>query len=721
VRSPALVFAVFCAACGCAIACGAGPPASPFVGDDAGGGTDGADAGADAGDEEATADVAGDADPNLGGPCLDDGQCDDEIDCTEDECDEAIERCRYLPDPSRCDDGVYCNGPESCVSKLGCRAGEPVSCSDENTCTIDECVESDKSCSHAPRDTDGDGDPDWNCTGGDCNDVDPTVSSLLDEVCANGKDDDCDAEKDEADCSPPAHDGCVDALEITADGSFALTTVAATLDYSASCVATTAAWRDVVAAVVIPAGPALDVDLIATTVTGMAGLAAAEQCGVAASELGCSGSVPLPTGGSVARIRLRSLAPGAYPVYVLTESPVPLTLKARFLPASTAPANETCGTAAPIAPGVHETVEIVGVAEDHASECATPLGELVHAISLATPADVHAYASSSDGLGNPALSLLADPCAPTDEQTCRTGATPDLYARALAAGTHYLAVSASGPSTLDVVVETSPPTAAPADETCATAPPIAPGERVDVELAAHTDDAKLGCLPGAPDAAYALDLAAESDVMLIARLSDYDTGAASLAAAPCASPADLLACHTATLSPVRTVRHAVPAGSWRAVVESNLSAPMTLTPLVRAATAPVLVAFADTCASAIPVPETGGFFQGNTANATADYDTGCDLGGQPAGGAPDQMLRLTLAEQRRVVLDMQGSAYSTLLDVRKGPGCPGSEIVQACAAGYGIDRSYLDLVLDPGEYFVQIDGYAGDAGAWQLEVFVAEP
>ena len=31
------------------------------------------------------------------------------------------------------------------------------------------------------------------------------------------------------------------------------------------------------------------------------------------------------------------------------------------------------------------------------------------------------------------------------------------------------------------------------------------------------------------------------------------------------------------------------------------------------------------------------------------------------------------------------------------------------------------LVLEPDTYFIQIDGYAGDGGPWQLEVFSVEP
>jgi hypothetical protein len=175
------------------------------------------------------------------------------------------------------------------------------------------------------------------------------------------------------------------------------------------------------------------------------------------------------------------------------------------------------------------------------------------------------------------------------------------------------------------------------------------------------------------------------------------------------------------VSPLRVGAHALPAGSYRAVIESSNGAPTSLTAFVRPAVAPVLVAFADTCDAAVKVPATGGFFQGTTANANADYDAGCDLGSQGPGGAPDQMLSLDLPSKKRVVLDMRGSSYNTLLTVRHAQGCPGPEVANACAAGYVPERSFLDLTLDAGSYFIQIDGYAGSAGSWFLDVFVSDP
>jgi Putative metal-binding motif len=691
-------------------ACGHASAPSPFA----------KDASADT-DSEA-GDATDEIDPTLGGPCLDDAQCDDGFDCTFDHCDATIARCRFSPDDSKCQDEQFCNGSEVCEPGLGCRSGLAVACSDDDTCTIDECIEATKSCSNVPRDADGDGDPDWSCGGGDCNDTDPTLSSKQLEICGNQKDDDCDGAVDESDCTAPAHDTCADALDITAGGKYTFSLAAAASDYAVSCGESGPAWRDVVAAIVVPAGAPKDVDVIATSSSGPIAIAAAGLCGDASSEIACGKGYAAQKGGIVARVRLRSLAPGAYPLYVLSGGSSDVVLTVSYLSASSAPANETCGTAAAITAGSPTDVSVVDAAKDLVSTCSSDLGELVYSVTLTAPQDVHVWGTSKDGYGAPLLELWNAPCAAAgDELGCNTAVQAHLFERALAPGTYYLGVSATAPSDLSLQVDLLPPTTPPPDEDCASGAVLALGTDVSVPLDDHTDDIQLGCLPGAVDAAYAVDLAQKSDLLIEGRISNGDNAGLSLAKPACASSADELACGTGQQSPLRVQQHALAAGSYRAVIESQSGAPTILTAFARPAVAPVLVAFADGCADAVAVPPGGGFFQGTSANSAADYDAGCDLGSQGPGGAPDQMLKLDLASQKRVVLDMQGSSYNTLLVVRQAVACPGPEVTGACAAGYGAARSFLDLTLDAGSYFVQIDGYAGASGSWFLDVFVVDP
>jgi hypothetical protein len=685
--------------------------------------------GNDAGsDVLAPVDSGPDVDPTVGGPCVDDGQCDDQVECTFDVCDQSIARCRHTPDPSPCQNPVYCDGAEICDPKLGCRPGEPIACSDQTTCTIDSCVEKTQTCVHVKRDADGDGDPDWGCGGTDCNDVDPKVNGKSAEICGNGVDDNCDTAIDESGCVNPKYDGCVAPLEITKSGQYNLSFAGLSADFGASCLPASSNLRDGVVAIIVPGTQPQDVDIVATAPAGELALAAFGQCGAPATETACHGGVALASGtngasnGKVARLRLRGLAPGAHAVVVFADFAPEVSLKVTYLPASGQPTNETCGTATPIAPGVNQTVSVIDPTEDLSSQCEKQTGELVFSIDVPSAKDVHAYAVSLDGIGQPSVALWQAPCSvATNEVACSTGKQGHAFLRNVGPTTLYLAVAATAPSDIDVLVSFAEPSAEPLDETCSAPPVLAPFSKTPVSLAGHVDAAKLGCLPGAVDAAYTLTLDQQSDVHLVARISDEDNAAVVLAKAPCASVSDSLECSTGSRSPLRVGRHALAAGSYRAVVESATGSPTELSALVRPATAPVFVAFADTCAEAVTIPETGGFFQGNTANAGADFSAGCDFAPGASAGAPDQMLQLTLSSKRRVVFDMKGSGFSTLLNVRKGPSCPGSEIVDACAAGYVVDKSFLDLVLDAGTYFVQVDGYNEASGPWFLDVFVGSP
>ncbi len=226
-------------------------------------------------------------------------------------------------------------------------------------------------------------------------------------------------------------------------------------------------------------------------------------------------------------------------------------------------------------------------------------------------------------------------------------------------------------------------------------------------------------MPGGPAAAYELTLAQASDVLVIGRFPSTESGAVSLNAPACGT-ADVLACSMGT-TPQRVSKRNVPAGSYRVVVADILGQTAQVTVLVRPTVPPTPVGKADSCVAPFTIGAAGGFFTGDTTSATADFNAGCDAPGQPIGGARDQLLKLDLAQQRRVVLDMSGSFYTTILDVRQGAACPGVEVPNACYVGFQAAKSFLDLTLAAGTYWVQLDGYNGDRGPWNLDVRVLPP
>jgi len=80
-------------------------------------------------------------------------KCSDCVQCTVDTCNETMDRCDHLPSNAACNDGKFCNGVETCDLVNGCQAGAPPDCNDGVGCTVDSCNESTDTCDHTPNDT----------------------------------------------------------------------------------------------------------------------------------------------------------------------------------------------------------------------------------------------------------------------------------------------------------------------------------------------------------------------------------------------------------------------------------------------------------------------------------------------------------------------------------------------------------------------------------------
>ena len=699
-----------------AAACGSSTARSPFVDREAG-----VDAGAGDGGHVAPPPTGGpdtgppDEPGEWGGPCIDDGNCDDAIECTDDVCDGTRRRCHFVARSERCGDDVFCNGEERCVLGIGCRAGDAEACTDGTTCTIDACDEATHSCSHVPRDADSDGDPDGNCTGGgDCNERDPAISSKRPEICGNDKDDDCDGTRDESDCESPAHDDCKDPLVVSAPGVYSVSAAAAKKDYSARCLPETPLEGDVVLAIELPEGDPVDVDIGVTSAGGEVVLAANGSCGVAESELACSTGTPAGRGSRAARLLLRGRSPGETVfVTLFTSAPEKLAVNVDFPAATPAPPNETCGTAASLVEGVHVVAPIAGAQRDVDVSCGETHGDLVYTFTIGEPRDVLLNATAADTFGSPVLSLRRFPCGAGSEVACSGGENTQVFRRALPAGEYFVVVGSTGYGDVDLLLRTTAPSPPPADDDCAAPTSLRHNLNLAVELEGHEDNIAVECAGYGVDAAYGLTLDEPSDVLLVLGISGGDYGGISLVDSAC-SPRPL-SCRARGGTPVRTAARNVVAGDYKVVVESQRGSSVGVAAFVRPTTPPVLVPFSDDCADAFQIPETGGIFQGNTANQNDDHSASCGVGDV---GAPDQMLKLHLDRGSRVVLDARGSAFSVILDVRLAEDCPGPEARYGCSAGYVEDGSFIDLLLEAGDYWVQIDGYDGQSGAWTMDAFV---
>ncbi|MEE9296936.1 MAG: RHS repeat-associated core domain-containing protein [Phycisphaerae bacterium] len=65
--------------------------------------------------------------------------CDDSVICTDDNCIDHA--CINTPNDALCDDGLFCDGRETCDAVLDCQLGTPPNCDDGNPCTVDSCDE----------------------------------------------------------------------------------------------------------------------------------------------------------------------------------------------------------------------------------------------------------------------------------------------------------------------------------------------------------------------------------------------------------------------------------------------------------------------------------------------------------------------------------------------------------------------------------------------------
>ncbi len=77
--------------------------------------------------------------------------CDDGVFCTIDACNEESAACDHVPDNATCDNGLFCDGEETCDTVLDCRPGTPVNCNDGVQCTVDSCNEATLGCDHLPN------------------------------------------------------------------------------------------------------------------------------------------------------------------------------------------------------------------------------------------------------------------------------------------------------------------------------------------------------------------------------------------------------------------------------------------------------------------------------------------------------------------------------------------------------------------------------------------
>lgn len=642
---------------------------------------------------------------DAGPPCSSAEDCDDGLACTLDRCNDGL--CLHQSEPGRCDDGVFCNGREVCDLRRGCIAGPRESCDDGDVCTVDRCNEATKSCDRTVRDLDGDGDPDFFCTGGtDCDDFDPTRNGTVAEVCTDGTDNDCDGLVDETVCGRPTHDVCEDALVITAAGTYVLETAGAAPDYTIGCASTVR--QDLVASLVVPAGPPQDVSIELEGDFFVTALSLRTTCDELASELACRSGYP-----SV--LRRRALEPGTYTLVLSSlGGPGSVALTVDLSEATEPPTNEACADAieVPVPTGGTFTGSFVGVGDDVSLPCGTTgQPDLFYSFTIPEGVEHTVSVSLTSATGESMSFAVLDACG-GNSLRCAYGSPARARTYRLGAGTYVVAVE--GPSWVEVDYRLQVSFEAPSDpvpgDVCATAIPVTPGTPYTGTLVGAEDDVSIECSYRAPDLLHRFTLEDDADVTVTVNGGRAYLSTAIAPECPLPDGIQSLFCGSGTTARAR-VRN-LPAGAYYVYVEGSRAGAYTLD--VTATTPPtpfIDVSGNDNCATAHVVPPGGGLFRGSTALLLHNYTpVSCAL----TSAARDAVFQLDLTARQRVVASTAGSTIDTVLYML-GASCTSELACDDDGAGSG--DSLLDRTLEPGTYYFVVDAFSSTAaGEYFFEI-----
>lgn len=246
-------------------------------------------------------------------------------------------------------------------------------------------------------------------------------------------------------------------------------------------------------------------------------------------------------------------------------------------------------------------------------------------------------------------------------------------------------------------------------QVCGGAQALTPGQAVTGSTAGQPSYFTATCAGGArsPDRVYTLDVAARSRMRLRMQAT-YD--GAIYVRSDCQNPNSELACnddhrdtrHSMLVTTLDPGRYYVYADGFSDGNSGDYSLRADLAPLTGGA------APADNCGNA-GTAAAGQDIELDTFPATDDFSGSC--GGQ---GAPDAVYTLTVQNRVRLRARLAEGEFAGAMYLQRTCGQANTEIV--CASG-GPGQLELDANLQPGTYYLVVDGTAPDAfGAARVEV-----
>lgn len=318
--------------------------------------------------------------------------------------------------------------------------------------------------------------------------------------------------------------------------------------------------------------------------------------------------------------------------------------------------------------------------------------DVVVALVLTEPSDVAIRASATSGSVGVGLRATCGDASPSIE--CNFGSPSVVRRRSLTAGTHYLVVATAGVQSVVLSVDLSPPTAAPANETCDAAIELPESGVVSGSFVDVSDDAVLACgFIGARDLFYRFTLNETRDVVVSA-LSPTGESVTVAVQQGCGGDVDPVVpvrCTGGTTAFTRI--HSLAPGEYILAVEGPTfrEVDFTLQLTLETPTAPIA---GDSCDAPIPL-ELGVVFSDALVGAQDDGGATC------ASFTREKVYSFTLEQRANVAVTIEASRFLTST-VRAACVLGGPEL--RCDTASPVRHRLVDL--DAGTYFVTVESTA---------------
>lgn len=645
------------------------------------------------------------AETEPGSECRGDGDCDDHVDCTVDACADGW--CANVPDGSRCDDGLECNGREVCNREQGCLPGEIFrDCIDGNPCTLDICIEGEPGkaphCEFPPLDRDGDGHIDVHCPGGDdCNDLRAEVYPGAREWCFDTLDNDCDGKADRADDECVlTNDACATPRAVAPGAREEGFTIGALADVASSCDGRD--YKDVVFTFTL--AEARDVTV---TVTGREGfypyVDVQTSCGVTTTSLECGSGSPF-------LYCQRGMPAGTYYVVVSSWEEGTFDLRVDDAPPGDPPAGDACASPVAAGDGSFLAGDLLCMNDDLKFSCTSwaDYKDMFFAFELAEMKDVQLRVSSM--LFAPYVTVLRDCADPRGALLCDSGYPFERRIPRVAPGRYVIGVESYEPGEFTLDLAFLPPSEPPANDTCATAVDVSAGGVVRGSLLAAADDYASSCMPRYLDAFYRFTLAEEKDVrILVEGLGVSYMPRFVLMRGACGERASEVVCVNST--PAAKYLRSQPAGDYWIAVEASYGGEYDLEVEFLSPTS---------ACGGITVIESSATLTGSTTGRPNDFESSSSCGG--SARSPDRAYLVRLAAPSDVTATISRATFDTVLHLRRACDDPASTIACDDDGAGGMLSMIRRDAMEAGDYILIVDGFGTySSGDYTLQVTIAPP